>query len=345
MAIRRKKPPERKSRSPEAIQRRAAKTRQRRRSPSPDAPWTKCRADGCPSPTQLASGTGFAVRYCPVHYRQWRRHGGVERKSFARAELAPFIKAAERWLRPRIEADGDQVRIPLARFGHDMAFAGRAKAAHGEITRAKTDLKVKNLLARLREAKVKPRRAAAITAAVYCLCRDRWDYGSNREFRTVQTAKAVMRLAKHVLPGFITDPSDGYKATAAVLALRYRKALDSDGPILREFGAAIEAELADLAKAALPDVLAMVKEREEAAASRSSRARKRAKASVAVATGDASRNTVSTQTETRGAAAESPADAPAQEPPVAATDQPSGRFTIRTSPSGLRMVTRRPNTR
>jgi hypothetical protein len=139
-----------------------------------------------------AAGKGLAAFHCKRHVEHKARHGSHWHRSYRAEELKPYVLAATSYLRPRLETDA-QIRDAVAQLAllidespyeissrlRGISPAPRSRIAFG----------------RLRKAGIKPERLLAIHLAITALIEE--DPGSHRvkEFRLVQVAKAVHRLA------------------------------------------------------------------------------------------------------------------------------------------------------
>ncbi|MEO5759508.1 MAG: hypothetical protein ABIQ51_21935 [Mesorhizobium sp.] len=165
------------------IERRAA-------APSNERP-RKCSAIGCQRFTQRSNGKGLSEVKCKQHVEFRRRHGSTWMKSYSAARLAPYRKAAHRWLRDHGE-DPHVVRV-IAALDALIADSGRAETANR--ARWKTpDGKARIALARLREAGKRGEQLLAITLTVKATISVTGPRG-DPEFMQVQIAKMVHRLA------------------------------------------------------------------------------------------------------------------------------------------------------
>jgi hypothetical protein len=180
-----------------------------------------------------AAGIGLAAFHCGRHVAFRARHGSLWHPTYRAAELKPYLLAATSYLRPRAEANRfvkaslDSIRAVLEGAGpteiatrlRGMSAAKRAKIA----------------LARLRVARIKPERIMATVLAVTALIDE--DPGSHRtkEFRTVQIAKAIHRLASGYHRVWEVQDSQGRTRRTELHAFPR-----SSGRVLRLLGRAVE---------------------------------------------------------------------------------------------------------
>lgn len=152
-----------------------------------------CVIPSCRNPTMKAAGLGLAAFHCRKHVEHKARHGSHWHGTYSAAELKPYLAAATSYIRSRAQSDRF-IKHALNAIGILLEEAGPTEIA----TRLKGMSPAKRAriaLARLRVARIKPERFVAVVLAVTALIEE--DPGSHRkkEFRTVQIAKALHRLA------------------------------------------------------------------------------------------------------------------------------------------------------
>ena len=109
------------------------------------APTLKCSTPGCGRPAQaLATPDSRATALCRKHLKHRARHGSAWRKSFTKAELEPYRKAARRWLTANRQAP--MVQHVLTALAGMMANAGKAESAY-DLNRVKPAKRAKIALA------------------------------------------------------------------------------------------------------------------------------------------------------------------------------------------------------
>lgn len=192
-----------------------------------------CVIPGCGAPTMSASGSGLAAFHCRKHVEHKARHGSHWHGTYSAAALKPYLAAATSYLRPRAESDRlikaalDGIRLLLEEAGPtEIATRLRGMSA----TR-----RTRIALARLRVAGIKPERFLAIVLAVTALIEE--DPGSHRvkEFRRVQIAKALHRLASGYHRVWEFQDYQGQIVRTELHAFPR-----SSGPVLRLIGRAVE---------------------------------------------------------------------------------------------------------
>jgi hypothetical protein len=158
--------------------------------PSHERP-RKCPVIGCQRLTQRSGGSGLSEIYCKQHVEFRRRHGSSWKKSYSAAQLAPYRKAAHKWLKDHA-TDPNVTRV-IGALDALIVDSGRAESANH--ARWKTpDGKARIALARLREAGKRGEQLLAITLTIKATISATGPRGDT-EFMQVQIAKMVHRLA------------------------------------------------------------------------------------------------------------------------------------------------------
>lgn len=191
---------------------------------------TQCTLPGCQRPNQQTSGTGHSHRYCKHHVEFHRRHGSYWHRSFTAADLAPFRKLAGQWL--KANRDDMRVRQAINSIEGLLENAGRAENAYYIRGMSPKD-RARVALARLRKAEIDPMVILERIIAVTLCFEARGMDERQREFRHVQLAKSVHRLA-----------SGTHKTTSGFpLPSKYPR---SEGQVLRHLGKKLD-DIADFA--------------------------------------------------------------------------------------------------
>lgn len=147
---------------------------------------------GCGRPARAAAGEGLDAKFCRSHADFFQRHGSPYKRSYTAAEIKPYRRRALAWIKAN-EADRfvanaiQRVRGLYTSAGpHVEAFrlrglppADRARAAW----------------ARLRRAEVDPREVVAAWIAVEMVIEADLQPVRTTEFKRVQAAKLVHRMA------------------------------------------------------------------------------------------------------------------------------------------------------
>jgi hypothetical protein len=213
-----------------------------------------CVLPSCDRPTLSASGVGLASFHCRRHVEHKARHGSHWHATYGAAELRPYLRAATSYVRSKCHSDR-LISTALTRIALALEEAGPSEIA----TRLKglsATKRARIALARLRVAGIESDRIIAIVLAVTALIEE--DRGSHRteEFRTVQIAKAVHRLAS----GYhrVWDFEDHQGRMRKIQLHAFPR---SSGPILRIFGRMLTEPCEFVVERHLAEVLALKVER------------------------------------------------------------------------------------
>lgn len=177
---------------------------------------TRCTLPGCMRPNQQTAGNGHSRRYCKHHVEFHRRHGSYWHRSITAKELAPARVATRKWLKDHHAHH--RIKSALASIDGMLQGAGRHEGAY-HLRGRPPEERARIALARLRKAEIAPatilERAIAVTA--YCEARGIDDL--QREYRRVQIAKSVHRLASgtHRTPSGFWLPSKYPRSEGQVL--------------------------------------------------------------------------------------------------------------------------------
>ncbi|RUM10649.1 hypothetical protein EFB14_22780 [Rhizobium fabae] len=210
----------------------------------------RCKIPGCTRQAELSAGTGLSQFHCRYHVQHKARHGSHWHATYKASELLPYVRSAEHWIKehrqdPTYRGAYWELEYLLAGSGHvEKAMNLRGQSAK---------YRARVAFARLRAAEISARRLIAIYLAVSALIEDDWKSHNVREFRIVQAAKAVHRLASGTHGKWeFWDPLTGGTRLYQIHA--YPR---SSGLVLREIGEALEKACAELAREVVPEVIAL----------------------------------------------------------------------------------------
>lgn len=209
-----------------------------------------CAILGCRNPTMRAAGTGLAAFHCRKHVEHKARHGSHWHGTYSAPELKPYLATALSYVRLRAESDRF-IKQSLTDIALLLEEAGPTEIAT-RLRGLSATKRARIALARLRVARIKPERFVAIVLAVTALIEE--DPGSHRvkEFRTVQIAKALHRLASGYHRVWEIE-ENGRSSKVAELHAFPR----SSGPVLRLIGKAMEKPCEFVVEKHLSNVLAL----------------------------------------------------------------------------------------
>lgn len=197
------------------------------RANEPSAMFTRCRVVGCSRPARAGTGDGLDTRFCRSHADHYARHGSPYRASYRAQEINPYRVTALAWL------EANQRDTYVANAVDRVATLLRAAGPHVEAFRLRglsPQERANAAWARLRKASIDPRRVVAAWLAVEMIVRDDPQAERRAEFKQVQAAKLVHRMAS----GTHKRWGEGPTATELHVYPRPR------GRVLRHMGEALE---------------------------------------------------------------------------------------------------------
>ncbi len=195
---------------------------------------SRCVIPGCGRPTMRAQGTGLAVFHCRKCVERRQRHGSYWHGTYRASEIAPYLKAATSYIRPRMETD-PEIKTAIARLNALLESSPYEIATRLRGLPAKTRADI--AFGRLHKAGIRGERLLEIHLAVTALIEE--DPNSPRgvsEFRQVQCAKLAHRRAS----GFHRVWTDLQDRKGRVVRIELHKFPRSAGRVLRVMGKAIE---------------------------------------------------------------------------------------------------------
>lgn len=199
-----------------------------------------CRILGCGQLARAGTQDGLDERYCRRHYDHLQRHGDPIRSSYTAAQLRPHRLKAHAWLTDHAE---DQWVVNAAqRVMRLYADAGRPVEAF-RLRGLNPRQRAWAAWARLREAGVDPLKPVEAWLTVELAIAADPDPNNKREFRQVQAAKLVHRMAsgthKTWSPLVIQDPNNPFLKVSVPRELHVYPR--SRGRVLRHIGSDLEA--------------------------------------------------------------------------------------------------------
>ncbi|ANN61235.1 hypothetical protein A9174_03770 [Mesorhizobium loti NZP2037] len=208
-----------------------------------------CAVPGCNRKSSLASGSGLSPFHCRYHVLYKARHGSHWCATYRAAELSPYVVAASAWL-----AQGAQqgaVSAVVQELAHVLAGAGRVEPAM-DLRGQPASYRARVAFARLREAGIEPSRLLAIYLGVSALIED--DLGSHRtqEFKIVQAAKAIHRLASGTHKSW-----EMFNPLGPDIHTELHAYPRSSGLVLRKIGEKLEMAGEALAREAVGEIIAI----------------------------------------------------------------------------------------
>ncbi|WP_174404085.1 hypothetical protein [Desulfovibrio subterraneus] len=151
-----------------------------------------CRVIGCKHPARAGTDDGLDERYCRSHAEHYQRHGSPTKASYTAKELNPYRQAALSWILEN--EDKHWVQDAIRRVSSLYSKAGRHEEAF-RLRGLPPKERARIAIARLRKHGVDPRIVLAACVAVEMILRDDPQSDTRSEFRDVQVAKVVHRMA------------------------------------------------------------------------------------------------------------------------------------------------------
>ncbi len=239
--------------SPETRRRR--KQEVKARAAEPNHMFGYCRVMGCGKPARAGTDDGLDTRFCRSHAEHYQRHGSPFKQSYTGKELAPYRRAALKWLNANAELFWvknaiDRVRGLYQSAGpYIEAFRLRGLSPQD---RAKAHW------ARMRKAEIDPAQVVAAWLAVEMIIADDPQPVTTPEFRRVQAAKLVHRMASGTHKRWereVPDPNWSGLRTKTVVEEKHWYPR-SRGRVLRHIGEDIEQAVELLAQHHLVEIKA-----------------------------------------------------------------------------------------
>jgi hypothetical protein len=177
------------------------------------------------------------------------RHGSHWHGTYKAADLLPYARSADVWLREHRQDPTYQAAY--WDLEHMMAGAGRVEPAMN-LGGQSAAFRARVAFARVRAVDVPTRRLVIIYLGVAALIEDDWKSHNVHEFRIVQAAKAVHRQASGTHRKWDTP---GMRPVELHVYPR------SSGHVLRKMGEVLEKACSELAGIAVPEIIALRTER------------------------------------------------------------------------------------
>jgi len=186
---------------------------------------------GCGRPTTAAARKGLNRLYCRRHEDHFERHGSYVKRSYGAGELRPYRVRAMRWL--QANCDDQSVRHAANAIQRLYGSAGALIEAFRLAGKPPAE-RAKATWAQLRERQVDPLAVLAAWLAIDMRMRDDPQTDRREEFRHVQVAKLVHRMAGGTHKRWEQERPDGL-----VKVTELHKHPASRGRVLRLVGRAI----------------------------------------------------------------------------------------------------------
>lgn len=210
-----------------------------------------CPIPGCMRKIAEGAPNTAGAHHCRYHIQHKARHGSHWHSTYRAADLKAYLTAAASYIAEHRMKDA--VFGAIRAVDELLVTSGRVEPVMN-LRRVPASRRARIAFARLRQAGVTPERLAAIHLALSALIAD--DRGShrNREFRIVQVAKAVHRLASGTHRRW-----DALDMRGPPIELHVYPR--SSGLVLRKIGEAIEKACCSMPESAVLEVITSKVER------------------------------------------------------------------------------------
>lgn len=162
------------------------------RASNPNSMHKYCRVVGCTAPARAGTEDGLDYRFCRRHYEYHQRHGSPYKGSYAAPQIDPYRKAALSWL----TKNEDDIWARNAVECVNGLYQGAGPVVEAFRLRGLSPReRAWAAWARLRKAEVDPLRPVAAWLAVELAIANDPQPVQTNEFKRVQAAKLVHRMA------------------------------------------------------------------------------------------------------------------------------------------------------
>jgi hypothetical protein len=203
-----------------------------RRVKTPYPVYPRCRIFGCLNQTTAGTTKGLNRLYCRKHEEHFERHGSFTKKTYTAAQINPYRRAAFEWL--TLNQEKTLVTLALRSIESLYQHAGPRVEAFRLAGKSPED-RARAAWARLRVAEVDPQIPLAAWLAVEMMLLDDPQPERKAEFKRVQAAKIIHRLASGTHKKWEREQSDG-----KVVTQELHKYPASRGRVLRHMGKQLE---------------------------------------------------------------------------------------------------------
>jgi len=200
----------------------------RQRISGPQDAYDHCRVVGCGRPTTAIRKKGLNRLYCRRHVDAYRRHGSYFKRSYGAAELRRYRFRAKAWLEQHRDA------LAISESLNAISSLFRRAGPHVEAFRlsGKTPSERADAIwASLRERNVEPIDVLACSLAVVMKIKNDPQPDWHDEFRDVQVAKLIHRLAGGTHKRWESEMLNGRTSV-----MEFHKHPNSRGRVLRLIG-------------------------------------------------------------------------------------------------------------
>jgi hypothetical protein len=227
------------------------------RAQRPDHMHSYCRVIGCGLPARAGTSKGLDTRFCRRHADHYSRHGSPYKRSYSAKALKPYRKIVQGWLRKH--KDDRWVANAVERVNGLFAQAGPFVEAF-RLAGLPPRERARKAWARLRHAGVDPMRVVESWLVVELAVRLDPQPDGDREFKRVQGAKLIHRLASGSHKRWELEPISRPRRqnVGTKIVTELHKYPHSRGKVLRYIGADMEEACGLVVATHLPELLKAV---------------------------------------------------------------------------------------
>ena len=223
-----------------------------KRAERPDGMYSYCRVVGCSHPTRAGTTKGLDRRFCRRHADHYSRHGSPYKRSYAAEALTPYRKIVQGWLREHM--NDFWVANAVERVNGLYAQAGPFEEAF-RLAGLPPKERARKAWARFRDAGVAPERVVQSWLVVELAVRLDPQPDGDREFKRVQGAKLIHRLASGSHKRWEREAMLKPGAVPKIIVTELHKYPHSRGKVLRYIGADMEDACGLVVSSHLPGLL------------------------------------------------------------------------------------------
>ena len=227
----------------------------------PNHMYGYCRVIGCNKPARAGTSDGLDTRFCRSHAEHYQRHGSPYKGSYPAKTLNPYRQAALAWL---LEHEDDFWVVDCLRRVNGLYSGSGPHVEAFRLVGLPPKERARKALSRLRVAKVDPRSVIAAWLAVEMVHRDDPQPELKPEYRRVQFAKIIHRMASGSHKRWertVTNPHNHWQTDTVVTELHVYPR--SRGRVLRHLGEMLEGAMELLVAHRLDDIHAYKRERDQ----------------------------------------------------------------------------------
>lgn len=223
-----------------------------KRAGRPDGMYSYCRVVGCSQPARAGTTKGLDRRFCRRHADHHSRHGSAYKRSFSANDLVRYRRIVRRWLKGHV--NDRWVANAVDRVNGLYAQAGPFEEAF-RLAGLPPKERARKAWARFRDAGVAPERVVESWLVIELAVRLDPQPDGDREFKRVQGAKLIHRLASGSHKRWEREAMLKPGNVPKIIVTELHKYPHSRGKVLRYIGADMEEACGLVVSSHLPGLL------------------------------------------------------------------------------------------